>query len=51
MKELVEGSNVKYLERIDASTGLYPFMLAGLGGKKNGYDFDTLFCLVKKVFP
>jgi len=47
MKELLEGSNVDIIKREDISTGLYPFMVAALGGKENGYDFDSVFHLIK----
>ena len=47
MKEIIEGSTVDIVERMDTSTGLYPFMVAALGGKENGYDFDTVFHMIK----
>ncbi len=37
------------LETVDTSTGLYPFMVAAVGGENNGYkyDFDSVFELIK----
>ncbi len=35
------------LENVDTLTGLYPFMTAAVGGENDGYDFDSVFQLIK----
>ncbi len=50
-RNALENSGVDILETLDASTGLYPFMVAAAVGRDNepnyGYDFDSIFHLIK----
>ncbi len=47
MRNILENSDVGILENADTVTGLYPFMTAAVGGENYGYDFDSVFHLIK----
>eukprot|EP00551_Chaetoceros_affinis_P008242 CAMPEP_0203667884 /NCGR_PEP_ID=MMETSP0090-20130426/4622_1 /ASSEMBLY_ACC=CAM_ASM_001088 /TAXON_ID=426623 /ORGANISM="Chaetoceros affinis, Strain CCMP159" /LENGTH=354 /DNA_ID=CAMNT_0050532163 /DNA_START=45 /DNA_END=1109 /DNA_ORIENTATION=- len=47
MKNVLGRSGRKIVKRVDASTGLYPFMLAAVGGKYS-YDLGSVYHLIKK---
>jgi len=46
-REMLEGNDVDIVERVDASTGLYLFMIAALGDKKCKYDLDSVYHMIK----
>ena len=47
MKEVVEMSDISLLEKEDASTGLFPFMVAAVGGGGNCYNVCAVFHMIK----
>jgi len=49
MKEVVERSDMDLLGRENPSTGLSPFMVAGVGEENTTYDVGTVFHLIKKT--
>eukprot|EP00551_Chaetoceros_affinis_P010360 CAMPEP_0203685182 /NCGR_PEP_ID=MMETSP0090-20130426/48415_1 /ASSEMBLY_ACC=CAM_ASM_001088 /TAXON_ID=426623 /ORGANISM="Chaetoceros affinis, Strain CCMP159" /LENGTH=666 /DNA_ID=CAMNT_0050554369 /DNA_START=92 /DNA_END=2093 /DNA_ORIENTATION=- len=49
MKEVVERSDMDLLGRENPSTGLSPFMVAGVGEENTTYDVGTVFHLIKRT--
>ncbi len=48
MRVVVEAVDKDNIEREDDETGLYPFMLAGVGYSKSSYDLASIFHLIKQ---
>merc|ERR1719384_621983 len=48
MRNVLEGCNIDAdIEQKDNSTGLFPFMVAAVGGTSRIYDLDSVFHLIK----
>ena len=48
MRSVVAGVGMDDIEREDEATCLYPFMLAGVGHGKHGFDVGSIFHLIKR---
>lgn len=48
MRSVVAGVGMDDIEREDEATCLYPFMLAGVGHGKHGFDVVSIFHLIKR---
>ncbi len=48
MNVVVKDVGIDDIERKDEETGLYPFMLAGVGHGKRSYDLGSIFHLIKR---